>query len=47
MEGLISDPFPTLFSVYINDHLDDEICIITIYADDTALYSNCDQPPGL
>ena len=47
MEGLISDPFPTLFSVYINDHLDDKICVITIYADDTALYSDCDQPPGL
>ena len=38
---------PTLFLVYINDHLDDEICIITIYADDTALYTNCDQPTGL
>ena len=38
---------PTLFLVYINDHLDDEICIITIYGDDTALYSSCDQPPGL
>ena len=38
---------PALFLVYINDHLDDEICIVTIYADDTALYSNCDQIPGL
>ena len=26
---------PTIFLVYINDHLDDEICNITIYADTT------------
>ena len=28
---------------YINDFLDDVICDITIYADDTTLYSKCDQ----
>ena len=33
---------PTLFLVYINDLSDDVICDIAIYADDTALYSNCD-----
>ena len=31
---------PTLFLVYINDHPDDVICNIAIYADDTTLYSN-------
>ena len=33
---------PTLFLLYIND-LPDDICNIAIYADDTALYSNCDH----
>ena len=33
----------TLFLLYINDLLDDIICGIAIYADDTTLYSNCDQ----
>ena len=36
----------TLFLLYIND-LPDVICNIAIYADDTALYSNCDQIPDL
>ena len=29
---------PTLFILYINDLLDDVICVIAIYADDTTLY---------
>ena len=38
---------PTLFLLYINDLPDDIICDIAIYADDTALYSKCDQAFGL
>ena len=38
---------PTLFLVYINDLPDDVICNIAIYADDTTLYSNCDQASDL
>ena len=38
---------PTLFLLYINDLPDDVICNITIYADDTTLYSKCDQASGL
>ena len=34
---------PTIFLLYINDLPDDVICNIAIYADDTTLYSNCDQ----
>ena len=34
---------PTLFLLYINDLPDDVICDIGIYADDTTLYSKCDQ----
>ena len=34
---------PTLFLLYIDDHPDDVICNIAIYADDTTLYSKCDQ----
>ena len=34
---------PTLFLLYINDLLDDIICNIATYADDTTLYSKCDQ----
>ena len=33
----------TLFFPYINDLPDDVICDIAIYADDTTLYSKCDQ----
>ena len=33
---------PTLFLLYINDLPDDGICNITIYADETTLYSKCD-----
>ena len=38
---------PTLFLLYINDLPDDVICNIAIYADDTALYSKCDQTSDL
>ena len=38
---------PTLFLLYINDLPDDVICNIPIYADDTTLYSNCDQASNL
>ena len=34
---------PTLFLLYTNDLPDDVICNIAIYADDTTLYSECDQ----
>ena len=38
---------PTLFLLYINDLPDDFICDIAIYADDTTLYSKCDQASDL
>ena len=38
---------PTLFLLYINDLPDDVICDIAIYADDTTLYSMCDQVSDL
>ena len=38
---------PTLFLLYINDLHDDVMCNIAIYADDTALYSKCDQASDL
>ena len=38
---------PTLFLLYINDPPDDVICNIAIYADDTTLYSKCDQASDL
>ena len=34
---------PTLCLLYINELPDDAICNIAIYADDTTLYSKCDQ----
>ena len=43
-EGFIR--FLALFLLYIND-LPDVICDIAIYADDTTLYSNCDQASDL
>ena len=38
---------PTLFLLYINDLPDDVICNITIYSDDTTVYSKCDQASDL
>ena len=38
---------PTLSLLYINDFPDDVICDIAIYADDTTLYSKCDQTSDL
>ena len=35
------------FLLYINDLLDDVICNIAIYADDTTLHSKCDQVSDL
>ena len=37
----------TLFLLYVNDLPDDAICNIAIYADDTTLYSKCDQASDL
>ena len=42
-----SIPGHTLFLLYINDLPDDVICNIAIYADDSTLYSNCDQESDL
>ena len=33
----------TLFLLYINDLPDNVICDIAVYADDSILYSKCDQ----
>ena len=38
---------PTLFLLYINELPDDVICNIAIYADDTTLYSKCNQASDL
>ena len=38
---------PTFFLLYINDLPDDVNCNIAIYADDTTLYSQCDQASDL
>ena len=38
---------PTLFLLYINYLPDDVISNIAIYADDTTLYSKCDQASDL
>ena len=38
---------PTLFLLYINDLPDDVISNIGIFADDTTLYSKCDQASDL
>ena len=35
---------PTFFLLYNNDFPDDVICNTAVYADDTTLYSKCDQP---
>ena len=44
-EGSILNP--TLFLLYINDLPDNTTCNIAIYADDTTLYSKCDQASDL
>ena len=38
---------PTFFLLYIHDLPHDVICNIALYADDTALYSKCDQASDL
>ena len=38
---------PTLFLLYINDIFDNVICDITIYADNTSLYSKCNHGSDL
>ena len=38
---------PTLFLLYINDLPDNVIHNIAIYADDTTLYSKCDETSDL
>ena len=38
---------PTLFLLYIDNLTDDVICDIAIYADDTTVYSKCDQASNL
>ena len=38
---------PALFLLYIDDLPDEVICNIAIYADDTILYSKCDQASDL
>ena len=38
---------PTVFLLYINDLLDNVVCDIAIYADDTTLYFKCDQASDL
>ena len=38
---------PTIFLLYINDLPDDVICNIAICANDTTLYSRCDQASDL
>ena len=44
-QGFIRDH--TLFLLYINDLPDDVICNGAIFADDTTLYSKCDQASEL
>ena len=38
---------PALFLLYINDLPENVICDIAIYADNTTLYSKCDQASDL
>ena len=43
LKGLSRSFSRALFILYINNLPDDVICNIAIYADDTTLYSKCDQ----
>ena len=43
MLEFLKAPFLVIHFSYINDLLNDFICNIAIYADDTTLFSNCDQ----
>ena len=45
--GVPQGSIPTLFLLHINNLPDDVICNIDIYADDTTLYSKCDQASDL
>ena len=45
LQGSILDP--NFFLLYIIDLLDDVICNVAIYADDTTLYSKCYQASDL
>ena len=47
--GFLKAPFLVLhfFLLYFNDLSDDVICNIAILADDTSLYSKCDQASDL
>ena len=47
MLEFLNAPFLVLHFSYINDLLDDVICDIAIYADDTTLYSRCDRASDL
>ena len=54
LDGKSSQEYPqgsilghTLFLLYMNDFLVDVICDIAIYADETDLYSKCDQASDL
>ena len=38
---------PTRFLLYINDLLNDVVCAVANYADDTTLYSKCDHASDL
>ena len=38
---------PTLFLLYINNLPDEVICDSVLYADDTTVYSKCDQASDL
>ena len=47
MLEFLKAPFLVLSLQYINDLADDVICDVAIYADDTSLYSKCDQASDL
>ena len=47
MLEFLKAPFHTFPTIYINDLPDEVICDIAIYADNTTLYSKCDQSSHL